>query len=232
MRFHRFFIPQPISIGESVVIRDADLLHQWQRVFRYRSGREVILFDGSGYDYRSVIEKISKSEAELKVLKMDKAASPLKAITLYLSLLKKNNFELVLEKGTEIGISAFVPVQSDRSEKKGFNIARCRKIIKEAAEQSGRGILPALSEKEELSTIIERAEIPLLAFDSAGKTFDSSQFKNFGALGVLIGPEGGWSDGELELFKKKNVEIQSLGPLTLRAETAAIVGTFSLLIDK
>ncbi len=152
-----------------------------------------------------------------------------KNIALFCSLLKKNNLELVLEKGTELGISEFVPLLSDRSEKKDLDLKRGRKIIKEASEQSGRVIMPNLQEIKNLKDILEGRDRKLVAFHPAGVLLDKKIFSKKD-LGILIGPEGGWSEREVELFLEKSVPVYSLGAQILRAETAAIaLATLALL---
>jgi 16S rRNA (uracil1498-N3)-methyltransferase len=163
-----------------------------------------------------------------------------------MALIKKDNFEWVLEKCTELGVSRFVPIMAERSEKKNIDIERAKRIIKEACEQCGRGDLPELLEIKNLDEIL--SEENLITFDGDGEKLQSRKFsevlgfpdvaydatsgqtiRKLPALSLLIGPEGGWSDRELAKFKEKNMPIYSLGNLTLRAETAAIVAAALLL---
>src|SRR4051812_25834623 len=123
MRLHRFFIGQEIQ-GDTAVIHDADLFHQLNNGFRYNVGSEIILLDGSVFEYYSTIVSFARGEISALIIKKEKAFAPEKEVWLFQSLIKKNNFEWVLEKGTEIGISSFVPIISERSEKKGLNVAR------------------------------------------------------------------------------------------------------------
>jgi len=137
--------------------------------------------------------------------------------------------EWVVEKATELGVSKIVPVVSDRSEKKGFNLERARKIAVEASEQCGRGDVPLIDNSQKIIDISLNDQEKFIVFDSSGVPFDSSLLStNYRLLSILVGPEGGWSDKEIERFKEAKMEIFNLGKLTLRAETAAVVALTKL----
>jgi 16S rRNA (uracil1498-N3)-methyltransferase len=225
MRLHRFYINKPIE-GENVEVKDEELLHQWRNVFRYNTGSEIVLFDGSGFEFYALIEKLSNREAELRVVSKKEGIVPKNKITLYQSLIKKDKMEWVVEKATELGVSKIVPLLSERSEKKGFNIERARKIAVEASEQCGRTDVPKIGEVIQLNEAIEKAENAVV-FDKNGIAPPPNPLPEGEGVpketSIFIGSEGGWSEKELNLFKQKGAEILSLGPLTLRAETAAVV---------
>ena len=228
MRLHRFYINTPIAENK-IVVKDEHILHQWRNVFRYNVGSEVVLFDGSGFEYDCVIERLSNREAELNVVSKKKGIMPENKITLYQSLIKKDKMEWVVEKATELGVSKIVPVVSDRSEKKGFNLERARKIAVEASEQCGRGDVPLIDNSQKIIDISLNDQEKFIVFDSSGVPFDSSLLStNYRLLSILVGPEGGWSDKEIERFKEAKMEIFNLGKLTLRAETAAVVALTKL----
>ena len=231
MKIHRFFIKQKIGDKKEIVISDSSLLNQWRNVFRFHSGDVVIFLDNSGFEYVSEMILLSKKESILKIIEKNKNDNiPKKDVTLFISLIKKDNVEWVLQKGTEIGVSCFVPIVSERSEKKNLNIERSEKIIIEAAEQSGRGELPRLYETLNFQDALEKFDMPMIAFDPKEKDFDKGYLDRLDKVGVLIGPEGGWTDRELELFEQKNIVVYSLGPQILRAETAYIAIASLLLL--
>lgn len=204
------------------MIDDKDLIHQWGKVFRLKAGDCVIIFDGSGFDYVSEIALLSKGGVALKVVeKIQNKNIPKKEIHLFQSVIKKDNFEWVIEKGTELGVSHFHPIVSERSEKKNINFERARKIIKEASEQSGRGSLPILGELTGLEESLNN-DFPCIVFHPMGDKFDRSNFEKEKVVGIFIGTEGGWSERELDIFKEKGVKVVSLGSQILRAETAAV----------
>lgn len=221
MRLHRFFIKERV-VAEKFCISDERLIHQWRNVFRYNVGSQVVLFDGSGGEFDAVIERMTNREADVSIISKRKGVIPEKKITLYQSLIKKDNMEWIAEKATELGVSKIVPVVSERSEKKGLNIERLEKIIVEASEQCGRADVPVLGSILSLDDAMQSAE-NIVVFDSSGVSFDPSLFStDYKLLSIFIGPEGGWSETEIEKFKKAGAQFYSLGKLTLRAETAAI----------
>ena len=224
MRLHRFFIEEQLRNKTDISIFEDDVIHQWKDVFRLRSGDRLILLDNTGFEYLTEIVVLAKGKADLKILDRSiSSSSPEKDIWLYAAMIKKDNYEWILEKGTEVGVSHFVPIVSDRTEKKDINMERARKIIKEASEQSGRGIMPTLDEPTDLAEAIKNVTVPLLAFHMTGEKFVADFHNSKEKIAILIGPEGGWSDRELDLFKQKEIPVYSVGNLVLRAETAAIV---------
>lgn len=211
---------------EQISLSNPELLHQMSKVFRFTLGDKVILFDGTGGEKVCEISLLTKKEAEFVVKEnREGLASPAQKITMYLSLIKKDNFEWVLQKGTELGVARFVPVISERSEKKDINMERARKIVVEATEQSGWTSVPEIVEPISLLLLIEKFNVSLqniVAFHTEGMAFKKSLVADKKAIDVLIGPEGGFSDKEITLFKSKNIPIYSLGKQTLRAETAGV----------
>mgnify|MGYP003532462070 FL=1 len=223
MRLHRFYVLQPL--GEEVVIDDVSLVSQWMKVFRYQIGDFVILFNGDGNDYSYSLHEISKKSVTLIRTKSTPSYIPKRKITLYLSVIKKDNFELVVQKATELGITSIVPILSLRSEKKNLSLERLQKIATEASEQCGRGDIPLINNVTTLDTALsslppttysimfnmnEKSLLPL------PKSTDDTE------LALFTGPEGGWGDGDITLMESANLHKYSLGQTTLRAETAAI----------
>lgn len=217
MRLHNFFIQENIEGAQTVTIGDHELLHQWNKVFRLKKGDRVVLLDNSGFEYECEFTLLTKKEAVLSVLeKRENPVRPKREVHLYLAMLKKDNFELVLQKGTELGVTHFHPIITARTEKQNLNVERAQKIVREASEQSGRGKMPVIME----TTNVRDVDVDCIALHMDGEEFDAKQFA--GNVSVLIGPEGGWSEEELVHFREKNIPIYSLGNTTLRAETAAI----------
>lgn len=234
MRLHRFYINKPLEYTKTT-ISDERLIHQWRHVFRYNVGSEVILFDGSGQEFDAVIEKLNNREAEVRLVSERQGIVPTQKVTLYQSLLKKDKTEWVIEKATELGVSKIVPIISERSEKKGFNLERAQKIAIEASEQCGRADVPIIESSQQLVASIEGLEGEIIVFDKDNSSPTPSLTTREGATppssAIFIGPEGGWTEKEIEFFKNKGAQVFSLGSLTLRAETAAIVAlTISKLL--
>lgn len=229
MRLHRFYIKEKVEVGKEIMIEDPELLNQWGKVFRLGSGDKIIIFNGDGFDYECSLNMLSKNKAILEVIKSEEIKNIQKIeLHLFQSIIKKDNFEFVVEKCTEIGTNAFHPILSDRSEKKNLNIERLKKIAEEASEQSGRGIIPKIFEPETLENSIKDFDGEIFALD-----FEKDSIKNIifsRKVGVLIGPEGGWSDKERDFFREKGIKTISLGLPVLRAETASIVASTLILL--
>src|SRR3990167_5731943 len=220
MRLHRFFVPEQIGDSDTVIVKDSSLTHQLRHVFRFTVGGQVILMDNSGMEYRALINEFLPSSVVFSIAsKRESKNIPTREVILFSALVKKDKYEWIVEKGTELGVSHFAPVISDRSEKKDLNVERLQKIIKEASEQSGRATIPTISEPVSLEEALE-AEFPCFAFHPVADNFVIEHAQNFSPLGIFIGPEGGWTDKEIFLLKKRGVKIYSLGSLTLRSETA------------
>ena len=233
MRLHRFYIDKKIE-GKSVEVSDRDIVHQWKKVFRYNVGSQVIIFDGSGFEYICLISSLRNLGATLTILKQKEILKPEKNIWLCQAIIKKDNFETIVEKATELGVSTIVPLLSERSEKKKINIERLLKIIKEGSEQSGRGNLMKMEKINSLEDILSSGILPQekIFFHQERPHIEQYLKKktNQKSFALFIGPEGGWTEKEIEIFSKYNVLGFSLGNQILRAETASIVSSALFLI--
>jgi 16S rRNA (uracil1498-N3)-methyltransferase len=233
MRLHRFWSRTPIT-GDSVDISDSELIHQWKSVFRYNVGSQVILFDGDGHDYVCLISSLRTQGATLAVIQKMKGGEKAKInVWLCLALIKKDNFELAVQKATEIGVNHVVPVLCERSEKKNLNMERLEKIAIEASEQSGRGDVPKIHDVVKLSELLKKDLLPNRAiyFDLNGISLkEAVKDSDTKDIAVFVGPEGGWSEAEVAEFKKYNIQAVTLGSQVLRAETAAIAIASLLLL--
>jgi 16S rRNA (uracil1498-N3)-methyltransferase len=211
-------------------VNDPELVHQWTRVLRLTRDDEIILMDGQGLDRQYVIEQVDAHGVKLKLVT---TLDPVKAahdVYLFWALLKKDKNEWVAQKATELGVNHLVPLITKRTEKTGYDIDRMTKIVAEASEQCGRSILPNLRQPMKLSTAIDEYKDKLdlyVAELNPEKVSPSTSVKN--AQGVFIGPEGGWSRAELDEILAAGANHMHLGPMMLRAETAAIVAVSKLV---
>ena len=237
MKLHRFYSQQKIDDGVSAMagasISYTDVSQQWAKVLRLARGEEVVVFDASGYDFRCEIKDYQGETVILKVLeKTENKVKAFRSVVLYAALVKKDTFEWIVQKATELGVSDIVPLLADRSEKKNINIERLQKIIVEAAEQSGRGTLPVLHEVVSVADILsakDRPEVSIVFEPLAPKISQDEISKMNGGVAAFIGPEGGWSQKELENFEKAGLLVRSLGPQVLRAETAVVAALAKLI---
>lgn len=233
MRIHRFYSKTEIR-SKTFDITDRDLVHQWKSVFRYNVGSQIILFDGSGIDYLCIITSLRNLGATVGVIQEIKTEK-IKKINLWLcvGLIKKDNFELVVQKVTELGVNHIIPVLCGRSEKKKINIERLNKIAVEASEQSGRGDIPFIHEVMEFSKLLDADLLPNSAIFlnmSGGPISEVIKNEAQNDLAVFVGPEGGWSEEEIKNFAKHNISAVSLGNQILRAETASVAVASLLLL--
>lgn len=209
-------------------------MNQTRNVLRLKKGDSLILADGKLNEAIIKIVEMDKKFIEVEIMEksINKNESDMHGI-LYCSILKRENFEWVCQKATECGIKEIVPVVSARTVKLGFKKERLEKIIKEAAEQSGRGVLPVLGEAMKFETALEKArESDLnLFFEMDSPLINKDKIGKEGKIGIFIGPEGGWSEEELELVKGliangDKFKMAGLGKTTLRAETAAVAASW------
>jgi 16S rRNA (uracil1498-N3)-methyltransferase len=230
---HRFFVPAESLITDKVHIRD-EAAHQITRVLRMRAGDEICLLDGKGWEYRVTLLSVSKDDVSGRVEERAQCrAEPQHQVTLYLSLLNKpDKFEWALQKCTEIGAAAFVPVRAARSisEAPGHaRLERWQRIIQEAAEQSGRGVIPSLEEPvtfpAALAIPLQRGQSAIIAALGCQTSLKTAlkSVRPTGGICVFIGPEGGFTPDELRDAEAAGIRPVTLGPRTLRAETAAAV---------
>ncbi|MBI5913305.1 16S rRNA (uracil(1498)-N(3))-methyltransferase [Candidatus Azambacteria bacterium] len=233
----RFFIDRPITQGAEIAITDAGIRHQLARVLRYTAGDTMIVLDGKGNEGEAVIQSITKDAVTVKVGVYGRNKNePEYAVALYQSILKKDKMEFVFEKCTEIGVSRFVPMLSEHSVKQGVNCVRARKIVREAAEQSRRGIIPEISEIRSFADAVQEAKKSGAMCVLAHNEGDTEHLGDFarthdlsGGINAFIGPEGGFSDAEVAHASQNGFHVVSLGKRTLRAETAAIVASFAVV---
>lgn len=232
MRLHRYYTGKDLELKHDFWLHDLRLVHQWRNVLRMGEGQEVVLFDGIGEDRLYKIVELSDKEAHLQMVTELARKTPAKEIYLFWSLLKKDKNDWVLQKCTELGVSHFIPLLADRSEKTGFNMERAEKIVIEAAEQCGRSDIPAVREPITIQTALEELseKITLLVCEQSNDLeIDNWKLEIGRPAGVLVGPEGGWSDAEKQLFSDQSISYLNLHDFTLRAETAAIAAISKLI---
>ena len=216
---------------------DGPVARQVAQVLRLRIGDHVILMDNSGCEYVVALSAISSSRLEGEVIEeRDGLGDPGVKVTLYQGVLKGDKFEMVLQKGTEMGISAFVPVLCRRSiprASKGWadgRHSRWHSILTEAAEQSGRACIPILEPIISLSEALTQAPgVRLMAWEGETERgfretlLEHVERVKVEGLSFLVGPEGGFDPGEVQEARDAGVVPVSLGRRTLRGETAGLV---------
>lgn len=220
MRLHRFYVLGGDFQNGEIKVSDSNFVHQLKDVFRLKVDDKVILFFGDGADHLVSIESITKKEILLKKISETRTNIEKRKIRLYMAVIKKENFELVIQKAVELGVTEIIPLITERTLQKTLNTDRLQKIIIESSEQCGRGNIPTMSKPKKLNEVLVQNN--LIAFDILGEAYQQINSERE-EVSILIGPEGGWSDDEKKSFVENEVRVFNLGKNTLRAETAAIV---------
>ncbi|MEY4722615.1 MAG: hypothetical protein RLZZ324_128 [Candidatus Parcubacteria bacterium] len=228
MRHHRFIGAFDLDV-KRITVHDAALANQLGNVFRLQAGDEVVLCDGKGREAVCGIISIGKADLAFDVRVVTPIASePRTHVTLYASLIKRENFELIVQKAVEAGVSRIVPVIARRSIKQDPRTDRLAKIAREAAEQSGRGIVPEIADAVPFNKALKdglACDMKVIC-DFGGKEARTMFTHGGGSVALFIGPEGGWDPEESTLARTEGYAAADLGALTLRAETAAIIATW------
>lgn len=242
---NRFFLNQKQIKGEEVHFTPA-IAHQILHVLRLHEGDAVQVLDNQGHAHR-VRLKLDRSgnllHGRIEATQTVTSESAIK-ISLCFGLSNRDKVELILQKATEVGVSAFYPFISSRSlvQKAALSDkkhARWERIIREAAEQSGRGKLPELHPPRRLEecalAVKETHARMLIAWEKAETSQDQRLFSHLAgqveSLALFVGPEGGFSQEEIQNLQASGCEVVSLGARILRMETAAIIFPALVLYD-
>lgn len=224
MKLHRFIGPYDLRFSE-IVLED-EAARQMSQVLKLRQGEQVVLCDGQGMQATYTIAEISKRLVGLaRIGEPDVVPTePRHVVTLYAAILKRENFEWLVQKATECGIYRVVPLLTRRTVKQGIKIERLREIAREASEQSGRGRVPEIVEPmpfvDALAAATELGSTYF--FDIGGKRYTGGGEK----CSLFVGPEGGWDPEERAMAIESRAMIADLGARVLRAETAATVAVY------
>ncbi len=224
LKRHYFIGNFDLSLKEIICV-DTEIIHQIKDVLRLKELEEVVLGDGRGQAAIARIEKMDKKEIYFSIKSFLPNSKSNKKVILYVSLLKRDSFEWLLQKATEVGVSEIVPLVSERTVKIGLNEKRWQKIIKEAAEQSQSLVLPVLSSAQNLKDALKNKKGAAIFFDPAGEEIGKLKI-NDETISLFIGPEGGWTDKEIMMCKDAQTQFVNLGEAVMRAETAATVAVY------
>lgn len=241
---HRFFVA-PGAIREKRVLLRGAIAHQIRDVLRMRTGDEVVLLDNSGWAHKAELQMVDPDVVRGRVVdSWQLETEPRTRITLYQGLLKGQKFDWVLQKGTELGITSFVPVIAARclvgsvDDVSATRVERWQKIIVEAAEQAGRAVLPSLAAPiffEHACQQVGEGKLSIIPWEeerSRGLREVLQDGARSREINLFIGPEGGFTVEEIETAKNFNIAPVSLGPRILRAETAGIVAASAILFER
>ncbi len=230
MRTARFFVPADwiAQSAQAFSIPAGSIYKQIVSVLRMKIGDHVSLCPNDGTEIDCEITEITKA-AILGTIVSSRMGEPLRpSITVCAAITKRDTFEWTLQKCTEIGATAFIPLITDRVIKKTKDVpARWLDIIREASEQSGRTMLPIIHDPSSLQSAIEQTAKcdRIVLHESIGKVSVMPKVRVMDHVALFVGPEGGFSDAEITELQSAGSAIVQIGTLVMRAETAATVGT-------
>lgn len=226
MRQHRFYTDIPLAINQSFDL-PKEASHHCLQVLRYQIGAQIVLFNGDGFDYSASIEQINNKQCQVKITESHNPEneSPLK-IHLYQGIARGDKIDFIIQKSVELGVSEITPIVTQRcnvkldAKRQIKKHQHWQKVAISAGEQSGRAIItkinPVLNLKE--INVADDKHHSIYLTPEASKHLHS--IKPSENINVFIGPEGGFAEEDLRIFKQSKVEGIKLGPRILRTETA------------
>ncbi|GCE47440.1 16S rRNA (uracil1498-N3)-methyltransferase [Thermosporothrix hazakensis] len=251
---HRFFVPPelPLQPGSTLDLPDT-VAHQVRDVLRLQQGEHLVLLDNSGDEALCSVMNLSRSRVEVQVEQRSpgKTGSTVKVILCQGLLKSSGRFELILEKGTELGVTTFVPTICQRStaglgEVGSSKLKRWQRIVQEAAEQCGRARIPGLAPVRPFARVFdelpegalvlmpweeEKAHHLRTTLKAARTAYTEAPAVEPLTVVVFIGPEGGLTVDEARIAREHGAQVVSLGPRILRAETAAITAVANIMYE-
>jgi len=236
MRLTRSHVDLPLAVGQAVSLPE-EVANHLVRVMRLREGDGCVLFNGDGHDYSATLVESGKREARVQVV----AAQPLDnesplPITLLQGIARGEKMDLILQKATELGVQAIVPVNAERTEVKldaaraEKRLAHWRSVVVSACGQSGRARVPSVAPPlgvQEAARAMPGAALKL-TLDPQGEHRLSTLESAPGGVVIAIGPEGGWSPRDRQALAAAGFQGLQLGPRILRTETAGLAAIAAL----
>lgn len=218
------FFLEPDNLNGNSFSLDESESHHASHVFRLQPGDPIALLNGEGLGFQGVIENNSNGIVSGIIQKKLKSLGENDSkIIIAPSILKRDRFESLIEKATELGVRQIDPILTDRCVKRTLNLERCKKIVMSAAKQCQRSYFPMVCQPTKLLAWLDKPDHRqcFAGMMCTSKQLSDYQFDNKIPVSVLIGPEGDFSDNEIEHMNKKRVKFFSLGSRRLRADTAA-----------
>jgi RNA methyltransferase, RsmE family len=230
---HRFFVDRDAIHEDNLTICGEDVKHIY-KVLRLRAGDPISVSDGDGFDFLCKIDTIDKDSVLCSIIdKHWNASEPPVKVDLYQGIPKSAKMDIIVQKCVELGVNSVTPVDTERvvvdtDNLKGISnrTARWQRISEEAAKQSCRGAIPIISDPVTFSNVLDRIsnyDLMLMPYENERNTGLKQVLRgknNINSIAVLIGPEGGFSEAEVEIALSKGIVPVTLGPRILRTETA------------
>ena len=236
MRLTRSHVDLPLAVGQTLSLPE-DVANHLVRVMRLREGDGCVLFNGDGHDYSATLVESGKREARVQVTAAQPVdnESPL-PVTLLQGIARGEKMDLILQKATELGVQAIVPVNAERTEVKldparaEKRLAHWRSVVVSACGQSGRARVPSVAPPQsvqEAARAMPGAALKL-TLDPQGEHRLSTLESAPGGVVIAIGPEGGWSPRDRQALAAAGFQGLQLGPRILRTETAGLAAIAAL----
>ncbi len=227
MRIPRLYVDAPLGLHRRITLDDA-AAHRLTRVLRLRDNAAIRVFNGRGPEYEATLQRHDRGWCILPVAERDPAPpSPLR-ITLAQSVTRSERMDFALQKAVELGVSFIQPIMAERSTLKAQPArlhnrhAHWLRTVIQACEQCGRSDVPVLHEPREMQAWMAENRTAVVLRADAAHSLNELALNGIEAS-LLVGPEGGFSDGELRCAQTLGLAAAHLGPRTLRTETTALV---------
>ena len=227
------------NISDEKIILDGESARHIAESLRMRVGDVICVTDGGGEDYGCQIEEITKDEVVLKVCyKQACESEPTCKVTIYQGVPKSTKLEDIIQKCVELGVTEIVPTLTKRcvsrpdDKSAGKKNVRYQKIALEAAQQSGRGIVPKIENMKTLKQALaeDKSEVKIVFFEGGGKKLTDIIDKNTKSVSIFIGPEGGFEEAEVEQIESAGGVRATLGKRILRTQTAPVAGLTAIML--
>lgn len=240
----KFFVEPENVQGEEIMITGTDVNHI-KNVLRLSEGKEIVINNGQGYDYKCIIKVIGTDRVVTQIVESTYSdVEPNVETVLFQSLIKGEKMEFVIQKGVEIGVTTIVPIITERcvvkletEKKQASKIERWQKIAESAAKQSRRGIIPQILRpmtfKEAISYARKEGLENCIPFEHEEAHHIKPYLQSISAskIGIFIGPEGGFTDEEIAYATNQQVSPITLGKRILRSETAGLVVLANIMYE-
>lgn len=241
---HKFFVSKDKIHGNNCTIEGEDVKHIY-KVLRLIEGDKISINDGEGNEYLGEIKEVSKKEVIVELLeKMELNNESNLKVHLYQGMPKSTKMDLIVQKCTELGISGVTPIITERvvvkSEISEFRkVDRWNRIALEACKQSKRSLIPTINtpiEYEELLSTLKNFDLVIVPYENQegqGIRYVANEVRNreIKSVAIIIGPEGGFEEREIQEFKQLGAFVVTLGPRILRTETAGLVALSLLMYE-
>ena len=215
------FYVNPLTVNGSTFQLDKAESNHATRVLRLKKGDEICLLNGAGIGYHAKINSIEKNVSGTIKESIPDLGENKYSVNLASALIKRDRFELMLEKATELGVNEIQPLMLERCVKKTMNFERSQKIVISSAKQCYRSRFPVLHDPIDMKKLLKNSDGQCISgLMDADKSLSELELdKN---VTVIIGPEGDFTENEIGQMKNAGVLFFNLGGRRLRAETAAL----------